>query len=90
MKITVELELNQDAYDKHYGPGSEWWAKYGTRQRYDKDLDKYVEEPQEYYCSKPNWAQDMIQETLQESFYDWVQFHDVNSENPFNVKVTTA
>ena len=28
MTIRIELELDMDSYNKKYGPGSEFWAKY--------------------------------------------------------------
>ena len=58
MKLTIELELDQQSYDQKYGPGSEFWQKYHP----DKD-------PAEH-C-KPGWAEEAIHEILEEGFYDW-------------------
>ena len=60
MKLTIELDLDIDAYTKQYGPGSEFWAKYHP----DKD-------PSEYELNKPNWLMAGVVEVLHEGFYDW-------------------
>src|SRR5882762_2530402 len=60
MKITVTVELDQEAYDKAYGPGSEFWEKY------HKD-----DAPETYAPSKPKWLEEGITEVLEEGFWDW-------------------
>lgn len=58
MTVRIELELDMEAYNQKYGPGSEHWAEYC------KDRD-----PAEHL--KPGWLEEVIHEILEEGFYDW-------------------
>src|SRR5215467_8092209 len=60
MKITIELELDQEAYDKEHGPGSEFWQKYHSG-----------DDPKTYWANKPNWLRAAVVDVLHEGFYDW-------------------
>ena len=59
MKLTVTLELDQQAYDQKYGPGSEWYQKY------------YSDRPEDYREFTPESAEEAVKDILHEGFYDW-------------------
>ena len=58
MTIRIEMELDMDAYNAKYGPGSEWYAKYHSPD-------------QEYWQADPNWLKEAVEDVLQEGFHDW-------------------
>jgi hypothetical protein len=58
MTIRIEMELDVDAYNAKYGPGSEWAEKYGT------GLTDHMEQ-------NPEWLKEAIEDVLNEGFYDW-------------------
>lgn len=68
MKIVIELEVDQEAYDRKYGPGTEWWGKYSQ----DTDPSDYHFAPDK---AKANWD-GLIKDLLTEGLYDWTQLHD--------------
>jgi len=58
MTIRIEMELDMDAYNAKYGPGSEWYAKYGGQDR-------------EHWQDDPDWLEKAVRDVLHEGFYDW-------------------
>jgi hypothetical protein len=58
MTIRIEMELDTDAYQAKYGPGSEWAEKYGT------GLTDHMQ-------SNPDWLKEAVEDVLNEGFYDW-------------------
>lgn len=82
MKITIELEVDQEAYDRKYGPGTEWWTKYSYDQVLDAESNQYVgvPKPASVYLFAPDKAKDMwnemLRDILSEGLYDWTQLHD--------------
>jgi|SRR5882762_2467955 len=73
-KVVVEIELDNEAYDKAHGPGSEFWEKYGTRQQINPD-GEWVTVPKansEYKSLEGQMLNDAIIDVLTEGFYDWV------------------
>lgn len=82
MKIIIELEVDQEAYDREYGPGTEWWRKNCTESAYDPATDKTItttKPPSDYYFAseklKANWDK-MLRDVLTEGLYDWTQLHE--------------
>ena len=59
MTVRIALELDMDSYNKKYGPGSEWHAKY------------YSGQDRECWQDNPNWLKEAIEDVLQEGFWDW-------------------
>jgi hypothetical protein len=73
-KITVEIELDNEAYDRHYGPGSEWWAKYQRDHVASTEDGEPIYEPKpasEYEPMEGQLLRDAIAVFLSEGFYDW-------------------
>lgn len=81
MKLTIELEIDQAAYDAKYGPGTEWWK----RNKVERVLDGGENQFGPTYTSVPMPASeyefaegkveqaltDMIVDILYEGLYDW-------------------
>jgi len=66
-KVTVAIELDNEGFDKAYGPGSEWWVK-----TYEgSDPDYVAERIREYKSLEGEALEDAIVEILSEGFYDW-------------------
>lgn len=82
MKIVIELEVDQEAYDRKYGPGTEWWLKYNIDTTYDRDTGKNItttKPASDYYFAshkaKANWNI-MLKDVLTEGLYDWTQLYE--------------
>ncbi len=58
MTIRIEMELDMDAYNAKYGPGSEWAEKYGTGLT-------------DHWQANPDWLKEAVEDVLQEGFHDW-------------------
>lgn len=80
MKIVVELELDQEAYDKEHGPGSEYWNKYRNspvrnehgdinHAETDAEQARRVEEYKDNHSERG--TAEAIVDCLLEGFYDW-------------------
>lgn len=67
MKILIELEIDQEAYDRKYGPGTEWWEKY-----IKAETSEYGYAPEKL---KASWDA-MLRDILTEGLYDWTQLHE--------------
>lgn len=90
MKITIEFELDQAAYDLKYGPGSDHWRKYRTERVKDGGRNQYGDtyhdiplsfDQYEFAPSKVQATMEaMIKDMLSEGFYDW--HHDGQELNP--------
>ncbi len=44
MTIRIELELDMDAYNKMYGPGSKYAEEYGAQEHSEEDLEEMARE----------------------------------------------
>lgn len=82
MKILIELEVDQEAYDGKYGPGTEWWQKYNTETKYDTTCNKGItatKPASDYYFApeklKASWDA-TLRDILTEGLYDWTQLHE--------------
>jgi len=82
MKIIIEVEVDQAAYDAKYGPGTEWWAAYRTKQVQvtTEDGDKVWEDrpaPAEDYefiaaRAKDTWNR-LLRDLITGGLYDWTE-----------------
>jgi hypothetical protein len=70
-KVVIELELDNEKYDAYYGPGSEWWAKYGHDKKYNPQTDEYEKVPREYVPTEGQLLYESIMEVICEGFYEW-------------------
>lgn len=81
MKLVVELEIDQAAYDAKYGPGTEWWDRY----KYTTDINTGERTPlsasaYEFAPDKVEQAlAEMIVDVLYEGFWDWRNLRDGGS-----------
>jgi DNA-binding NarL/FixJ family response regulator len=56
MTIRIEMDLDMEAYQAKYGPGSEWAEKYGT------GLTDHMQQ-------NPDWLKEAVEDVLNEGFY---------------------
>lgn len=81
MKIVIELEVDQEAYDGKYGPGTEWWLKYNTETTYypNGEPTTTTKPASDYYFApeklRTSWDA-MLRDILTEGLYDWTQLHE--------------
>ena len=81
MKLIIELELDQEAYDAKYGPETEWWRQYRTE--WDEATQMNYILPPEAYEFGPGKAEaalaEMAVDILHEGFSDWRTLRDDGS-----------
>jgi len=66
-KLTVTIELDNEGFDKAYGPGSVWWV----RTYAGSDPEYVAERISEYKSLEGEALEDAIVDILGEGFYDW-------------------
>jgi hypothetical protein len=73
MKVTVEVELDQEAYDKEYGPGSEWFMKIHGEKSYGWTAEREAKAVERYHINyhRQSSLQAAVLDVIQEGFYDW-------------------
>lgn len=72
VKVTVEIELDNEAYREKYGPGSEHWKKYMVDYVREGEVSTVVAKPDsEYKSMEGQMLNDAIIDVLYEGFYDW-------------------
>jgi hypothetical protein len=75
MKVTVEVELDQEAYDKKYGPGSEYFIKYYGPDSHGWSPEKEAKAVENYHIDyhMQSSLQAMVIDVIHEGFYDWAE-----------------
>lgn len=89
MRITIELEIDQEAYDAKYGPGTEWWVEYRTNRVPDGESDDFgptyhnVPVPASDYEFAEGKAQanmtKILKDIIGEGLHDWASLAEDGS-----------
>jgi hypothetical protein len=86
VKVTIELELDEEKYDAHYGPGSDWWAEYETKQQINPD-GTWVTVPKADSEYKAWNIAEVILEDFSQLFHDWQERWSEKWEPWWRVKI---
>ena len=73
MKLKVEVEVDQEAYDAKYGPGTEWWQKYRTNTDWNTEIPTVtVKDASEYeFANAQPVLAEILVDILAEGLSDW-------------------